>query len=160
MFSPGQESLLVSRLQFHASLHVRPASVTTVEWVEVAGRLRSVLRVSPGEQSDAFSLSFEAASEALADLPRLHVEPDGSFVWRSESSEPLWQVDGNLYDREGRLLYVTLQGGCPENYFDKLLRCFGWPATTMMFQLVREATFLDEFEFRRHAQDMGARCVP
>ncbi len=78
-------------------------------------------------------------------------EPDGSFVWTSPRDEPTWQVDGNLYDRDGRLLFVDLKGTCPPKEFDGLLQAFGWPATSLMFQLTREAVFLGEDEFRRLA---------
>jgi hypothetical protein len=60
-------------------------------------------------------------------------------------------VDGVLYDRAGRLLHVDLKGDCPAAQFDDLLRAWGWPATLVVFQLAREAIFLDEREFRRHA---------
>jgi hypothetical protein len=78
-------------------------------------------------------------------------EPDGSFVWTSPSNEPAWQVDGNLFDRNGRVLFVDLKGSCPGDQFDRLLSALGWPATPLVFQLVREAVFLDEAEFRRYA---------
>jgi len=35
-----------------------------------------------------------------------------------------------------------------------LLTALGWPATAVMFQLTREAVFLDEAEFRRFAAVM------
>ena len=62
-----------------------------------------------------------------------------------------WQIDGNLFDRAGRLLFVDLKGSCPDDQLDRLLSAFGWPATPVMFQLVREAVFLDNAEFRRVA---------
>ena len=68
-----------------------------------------------------FPATFEAAAAALARLDRMFFEPDGAFVWVAEG-EPRWQVDGVLYDRDGRLLYVELKGRCPEDKFD-LLAC-------------------------------------
>jgi hypothetical protein len=84
-------------------------------------------------------------------------EPDGSFVWVSSQGEPAWQVDGNLYDRNERLLFVDLKGTCPPREFDRLLGALGWPSTALMFQLTREAVFLDEAEFRRHALESANR---
>ena len=98
------------------------------------------------------AVTFEQAAEALAQLQRMFVELDGSFVWVAEKEETRdWPLDGNLQDRNERLLLVDVKGTCPSNQFDRLLRCIGWPATRLIFQLVREAVFLDEEEFRRYA---------
>jgi hypothetical protein len=109
------------------------------------------LEVAPASLRVPCACSFEDAAAALSSLPRMYCEPDGSFVWVSAALEPAWQVDGNLYDRDGRLLFVDVKGSCPVARFDELLRALGWPATTFVFQLVREAIFLDEAEFRRVA---------
>ena len=98
-----------------------------------------------------FPVTFEQAEAALAALPRLFIEPDGSFVWVADDAQRLWQVDGNLYDRNGRLLYVEVKGSCPAAAFDRLLRAVGWPDVPLAFQLVREAVYLDEAGFRRYA---------
>ena len=97
-------------------------------------------------------ISFEAARTMLSQLPRMFCEADGSFVWVSPQGAPAWQVDGNLYDRNERLLFVDLKGTCPADEFDRLLTALGWPETRLMFQLTREALFLDEAEFRRYAE--------
>lgn len=81
----------------------------------------------------------------------MYCEPDGSFVWVSPAGEPPWQVDGVLYDRGGRLLFVDLKGNCPSTEFDRLLGACGWPAAPVLFQLVRQAVFVEETEFRRLA---------
>jgi hypothetical protein len=81
----------------------------------------------------------------------MFLEPDGSFVWVSAAKETPWQLDGVLYDRNERLLYVDLKGACTAPAFDRLLGALGWPETPVMFQLAREAVFLDETEFRRYA---------
>jgi len=99
-------------------------------------------------------VTFEEAAEALAQLDRMFVEPDGSFVWRSNDSHLPWQVDGVLYDRCDRLWYVELKGECPPEELDRLLATFGWPEMALMFQLVREAVFVDEATFRAIAAIM------
>ncbi len=81
----------------------------------------------------------------------MFVEPDGSFVWVSSADEPRWQVDGNLFDRNGRLLLVDLKGTCDERRFDELLSVLGWPETPLVFELVREAVFVGEDTFRQYA---------
>ena len=98
-----------------------------------------------------FACTFEEVSERLKRLDRIYCEPDGSFVWVSSQDAPRWQVDGNLYDRTERLLFIDIKGSCPPEEFDRFLACFGWPEQPVMFQLVREAVLLDESEFRRWA---------
>jgi hypothetical protein len=139
-------------LSFHISLHVRADTVITADAPMVRGEREFHILQMPAEAlATPFAISFEAAGAALEKLPRMFFEPDGSFVWASQAGEPKWQIDGNLFDRDGRLLFVDLKGHCPMVEFDRLLRAFGWPATPLMFQLVREAVFLDETEFRRFA---------
>jgi hypothetical protein len=114
-------------LKFHCSIHGSPASAP-------------------------LPVSFEAALGALESLPRLFIEPDGSFVWRGATGdgEP-WQVDGNLIDRGDVLDYVQLNGTCPSERLDEILRALGWPERTLGFQLPRRGVFLTEGDFRQQA---------
>ena len=137
---------------FHISIHLRPESAVAGPRIELAGRSLATLSVRHDALATPFGITFEEASERLSQLPRAFIEPDGSFFWGSPAGEqPAWQVDGNLFDRNGRLVFVDLRGGCPPEEFDRLLAVFGWPQTPLVFQLVREAVLLDEAEFRRWA---------
>ena len=102
------------------------------------------------------AISFEDAVDCLSRLERMYAEPDGSFVWVSSREGLSWQVDGNVFDRGGRVVLVDMKGSCPPDDFDRLLACFGWPAEGLLFQLVRPAVFLEEAAFRRHAAARGA----
>ena len=137
--------------QFHATIHPMPAAAPGPK-VALAAAIYSTLAV-PQEllAATTFPCSFEEATAELNRLERIYCEPDGSWVWVSSQGEPLWQVDGNLYDRAERLLFVDVKGSCPPQEFDRLLACFGWPQTPVMMQLVREAVLLEESEFRRWA---------
>lgn len=106
----------------------------------------------------ALPASFDAVLTQLSLLPRLFIEPDGSFVWRGgDTEEGEWQVDGNLIDRGDVLAYVELSGCCSRERFDELLQAVGWPEQALAFQLPRRGVFLDEAEFRRQAEsDTGA----
>jgi hypothetical protein len=137
-------------LCFHVCLHARPGEARTSPAKSLAGLELATLEVVPSELP-ALGASFEDAAAALGSLPRMYCEPDGSFVWVSSAGDAAWQVDGNLYDRGGRLLFVDLKGSCPATEFDRLLTACGWPATEVIFQLVREALYLAEPEFRRYA---------
>ncbi|MCI0362021.1 MAG: hypothetical protein L0211_26360 [Planctomycetaceae bacterium] len=102
--------------------------------------------------SAPLAVSFETALAALEKLPRLFIEPDGSFVWRGITNDGgEWQVDGNLIDRGQMLDHVDLAGQCPSERLDDVLRALGWPAATLTFQLLRLGVFLTEEEFRRQA---------
>jgi hypothetical protein len=101
------------------------------------------------------AIGFDEAIDRLTLLERMYAEPDGSFVWTSPHEGPWWQVDGNAYEKDGRVLLADLKGSCQAAAFDRLLAAFGWPRQPMMMQLVRPAVFLDESTFRRHAQARG-----
>jgi hypothetical protein len=144
---------------FEARIQVRPAQATEGERVELGSAVYRPLVIRPAMLAGAvFPVTFEQAEAALAGLPRLFIEPDGSFVWVADDTRRSWQVDGNLYDRDGRLLYVEVKGSCPAAAFDQLLRAVGWPDVPLVFQLVREAVYLDEAGFRSYAE-IGPRTV-
>ena len=114
---------------------------------------------SDGEGPCPLSVTFEYALAALELLPRLFIEPDGSFVWTgtAEDGQP-WQIDGNLIDQGDRLAYVELKGRCPEAQLDLLLKALGWPQAKLAFHIVRKGVALDEVAFRRLAAT-GAGAV-
>ncbi len=143
--------------RFHATVHAKPSAATLGPPLDFGERSFPTLMVDRETLGGVtFSCSFEDAQFKLTKLGRMYCEPDGSFVWVSPQNELLWQVDGNLYDRNERLLFVDIKGTCPAEEFDRLLSCFGWPETPLMFQLVHEAVFLVEAEFRRWCEGEGA----
>lgn len=118
-----------------------------------------VLAVPHAALSLPMDADFDASLERLAGLERLYVEPDGSFVWTSPApaagrgaARERWQVDGNAFEKDGRVLLVDLKGACPAVDFDRLAAAFGWPGQQLMMQLVRPAVFLEEADFRGHAR--------
>ena len=135
---------------FDTALHALPPDALPRRQIALQGVTYTAIAVPPGGMATPWDCSFEQAAEALSRLPRMFVEPDGSFVWTAAEA-PRWQVDGVLYDRGGRLLYVELHGCCPTERFDELLAALGGRDTKFAFQLLREAVFLDEAEFRRRA---------
>ena len=138
--------------RFHVALHARPASCSAGPEVELQGTRYATLAIDPTALAQPLAFSFETAVQRLQQLPRMFVEPDGSFVWVGQDAAGAWQVDGSLFDRHERLLYVELKGACPEAAFDRLLSALGWPEPPLVFQLIRQAVFLDEASFRRFAK--------
>lgn len=141
---------------FDATLHSQPAdTLPGCEFVDAWGTWPT--RLAPRESlASPMAVGFDEAIGRLGELPRLYAEPDGSFVWTSSrDAEARWQVDGNAFERDGRVLLVDVKGSCPPREFDLLLGVFGWPAQRVMMQLVRSGVFLDEATFRRHAAARG-----
>jgi hypothetical protein len=134
---------------FHIAIHARPEHVLPGPAWELDGQRYDTLAITANSLDRPLPVSYDQAAERLHRLPRMFLEPDGSFVWVSEDGQQPWQVDGNLFDRRERLLYVELKGTCSREAFDRLLKAFGWPETQLVFQLIRPAVFLDETPFRR-----------
>lgn len=137
---------------FYVSLHARPVEAAPGDALDLAGHaVRPLVFAREALAATPMACSFEEVCARLETFERLFCEPDGSFVWTSSQAQPPWQLDGNLYDRQGQLLFVDLKGTCPRDALDRLLAALGWPETPLMFQLTREAVFLDEADFRRLA---------
>lgn len=116
--------------------------------VEAAGVGRETLVVPPDLQASPLYVSFEQAAKVLEAMPRLHFEPDGSFVWVSGTHdvEP-WQVDGNLYDRDESLVAIDLKGTCTRGQLSQLLDVFRSEGRELMIEIVRDAVFVRETHF-------------
>ena len=138
-------------LSFHATVHARPQETGLGNLQMLRGESLPTLAVSSESALGGFPASFEEVEAAYGREPRMFFEPDGSFVWRSSTDEPTWQVDGLVFDRDGRVRYVELKGTCPAARLEWLLAALGWPGQAVMFQPAREAVFLGEAEFRRYA---------
>lgn len=136
--------------RFHCSVHALPTGVNEGAVVSLPEGEFRTLAMRRDKLAAAMSVSFEQAYETLARLPRMFIEPDGAFVWVSSSGETKWQIDGNLYDRAGLLIFVDLKGYCPANRFDEMVAAFRG-TTPLMFQLVRHSVFVSEEEFRNYA---------
>ena len=95
-----------------------------------------------------FAISFEEATEAFEQLPRMFLEPDGSFVWVVEDAGAKYQLDGLLTDDGTNLLHCELKGTCNAAVLDQFLTALGWPDQSLVFQVVRQGSYLNEAEFR------------
>ena len=76
--------------------------------------------------------SFEEAESRLIELPLLHFEPDGSFVWIRDAGKQ--QIYGMVYDARGRIQYCELQGHCMH------------PTWKVLCEAIAGAGGLDDFE--------------
>ncbi len=136
-------------LRFHVNIFALPPYAADGGPVTLRGVELPTLR---SQTFDAFlPVTFEAAYDDLAKLPRIDIEPDGFFVISGDLDGRRWQLDGHLYDFGNRLHRVELHGDCPPESLDAILACLGWPATPLVFELVIEGVALAEPQFRLFA---------
>ena len=143
-------------LVFDVSLHPRPGGAVPGEDLFDSNAAWPTLVMPRESAGETMAIGFDKALERLAALERLYVEPDGSFVWVGPGSERGWQVDGNAYERNGRVLVVEVKGRCPPAAWECLLAVWGWPEEALLVQLVRAGGFVDEPTFRSMARLRGA----
>jgi hypothetical protein len=133
---------------FHIVIRAFPNRELPTQPITLAGRDVDALMVPAELQSTPLGVSFEQAAETLETFPRMHIEPDGSFVWRSISDgDEAWQVDGNLYDRDGSLIAIDLKGACGQTQLARLLDVFRSDGRALMIELIRDAEFVRERDF-------------
>jgi hypothetical protein len=140
----------------HLVIQARPENVPPGPRRELDGVAIATLAPSPVDLAQPFGVSFEQAAEALEQLPRLSLEPDGSFFWVGHDARGPWQLDGLLFDRDERLMTVELKGTCPAAALDRMLTTLGWPDTPVLLQMVQQSIYVGEEDFRRWAKHVGA----
>ena len=128
--------------EFHLTVHAKPDREFNVREIEFAGVAHQTLDVTTVELDSPIPISFEEAMEKLEQLPCMLFELDGSFVWAIHEPEQRFQVDGHLFDRHGKLVYVELHGNCRWSSFLELLKCLGSEETEFVYQLVREGVIV------------------
>jgi hypothetical protein len=137
---------------FHIAIHARPAGLSAGAPVVLRDATLRTLDVPEELRFTPWHISFESACERLNHLPRMFVEPDGALVWVStDDVHPRWQLDGNLWDRESRLLELELKGHCTARAWEDLLDALQCDPLRLMIRLVRHGVFVEDAEFRRWA---------
>ena len=136
-------------LRFHLHIHPLADEAPSGEPLLVNGEEIATLAVPAEALRQPLAVTFDEALAALAELPRLYTEPDGSILY-SGAEQGGWSVEGQLTDAGPRLASLELKGRCPPEALDRVLSTLGWPAEPLMFQLAREAVFLEEASLRRY----------
>jgi hypothetical protein len=122
--------------------------------ITVAGQKLDTVR--PATALEPLAISFEEVVAALAELPRLDVEPDGFFTWVSKDGPADWKLEGQLVDAGRALMYVELKARVPSEVFDQVITTLGWPTSRLLFELVREGVWVEEAVFRQWATCSGS----
>lgn len=151
MLTLAKTSIDYAMYIFRIHIHRRPSEVASGGNVAIDGAAVQTLACSPVSSNNSLHVTFDRAVEILTMLPRMFIEPDGSFVWTGKQDDELWQVEGVLYDAGPRLAYVEMSGRCPPDEFDQFIAALGWPALPLMFQWAAAGVFIGEEEFRRLA---------
>ena len=97
-------------------------------------------------------ISLEEALLRLAQLPRMFIEPDGSFLWTGAGSDDsaAWQLEGTIYD-DGRVVrYIELHGHCPLQQWDDFLAAFSQSRASVVLELLDEGLVVGGEWLRRH----------
>jgi hypothetical protein len=135
---------------FHVNIFARPADAVEGPAITLNGVAVTPLQTPAGAPLtyvESLPLSFEQVYEALLKLPRLDAEPDGFFVLAGGAGPTHWSVSGHLYDFDGRLHRVELNGRCPQESFNALLATLGAPASSLTFELVEQGAALYHRDF-------------
>lgn len=132
---------------FHAIIHAAPESIPETISIEWDGQQLNTLQLT--KLQTRFDMSFEDVAEAFDALPRMFLEPDGSFVWVDGEGSNSFQLDGLLVDDGVRLVNVEVKGQVDQSGLEQFLRSLGWPEQSMVFQLVTHGIYLSESEFRK-----------
>jgi len=143
------------RYSFEIVVHAKPTSAAAGPTYALRGVDLPTLAITAAE-CPSFDRTFEEVAADLERFERMYFEPDGSFVWvpadgDGAGSAERRQLDGMLYDRDGRVRHIELKGSCTGDEFDRIAAVLGRPTSAMVFQLTREAVFLDDVTFRRYA---------
>lgn len=105
--------------------------------------------LEPEAGPDGTVVTFDEAYARLVELPRMFLEPDGSFVWVSPRDEEgwRWKLDGMLQDGGPRLAFLELKGHCGPEVFAVILAALGAPPASVRIQLPRQGVYLRREDF-------------
>lgn len=141
-------------LRLQANVYALPSNTVAGPEVELRGQSFPTLRDAdqgPPKFLATLPVSFEQMQQRVLELERSDCEPDGFFLVTGGAGETFWRLNGHQHEYEGRLHRVELNGECPEQAFDSVLRTLGWPEVELAFELVQEGVTLDEASLRRYA---------
>ncbi len=137
---------------YHVTIHPAPKILPPPRAVRLLDIEVSGIAIGSPDLPATMEVSFEDAERALAELPRLYIEPDGAFSWCQPDNPIRWRLEGTLYDGGHRLVYVDLKGTGYCDQFDRFLNCLGSSSEAFVFQLPQFGVFLDKDELQRYVR--------
>lgn len=112
-----------------------------------AAEFHAIVRPA-GRLEDGFGRSYEDVAEELAKIPRLHIEPDGSFVWVSAENVSR-KINGQITDDGHQVMYIEFRGKAASSDLQPILATLRGAAAPLQFQLLPTGDMIDEAEFSR-----------
>ncbi len=109
---------------------------------QISGEAPLRLRLYGPSAGQPLQMSWEDAFEQLSRLPRMYIEPDGSFLWTGEtamqphSSPHAWQLEGTIYDDGRAIQYVDILARCPLSTWEIFLDAIGETFDSVTLQLL------------------------
>ncbi len=100
---------MLSRYRFFLQLQCS-SNLATLEHQPFDWNGESIRTLNSLRSLEPLDVSFEDLVAKLAGFPRMFVEMDGSFVWRGEFDNHVWQIDGLIHDQSGNVQYVEVKG--------------------------------------------------
>lgn len=138
-------------LKVHANVYAAPLDAVAGPEIELAGQTLPTLRGASGGPPvflKTLPVTFEEMQQSVLLLDRSDCEPDGFFLVTGGAGETFWRLNGHQHEYDERLHRVELNGECPEETLDTVLRTMGWPEAELVFELVQEGVTLSEEVFR------------
>ena len=104
-----------------------------------------------GSRPVPLHISWEEALLRLEKLPRMFVEPDGSFLWTGEATAEAaqWRLEGTVYDDGQVVRYIELRGQCPLRQWQEFLGAFDESFSTVVLDLLDQSTVVEGEWLRR-----------
>jgi len=132
-------------MSVHLVVHAAPERMLTCSEVTLGGHSLEALSLPTSWLSRPLAVSFDEVLSRLEQLPRLYIEPDGSFIWIGPTGPAEWKIDGQLHDSASGLMTIELkvEGDSPD--LCAIFHCLDWPAESLVFQLVREGIYVDDY---------------
>ena len=146
---------------FHVQLYCAVAEVGLVSnnmVFEHGGEL--LQQTEPPRKPGFFRHSFEQFMDITTAWSGVYAEGDGSWSWvageKNARREPLWKVEGMIYDRADRIFYVELQGQIDNTAWPKLIEALGvWHEDRILICLTKQGVWVEAESF---ASWLGKPC--
>ena len=96
--------------------------------------------------SCGFGKPYEDVAGQLAEIPRLHIELDGAFVWVS-AKDVSHRVNGQITDDGSEVMYIEFRGRATSEEIQPIIAPLRGQTHELAFQWLPSGEMLGEQEF-------------
>ena len=133
----------------------RPEMAEDGRAVELRGRQLPALRI-PANALGGLAMDFDTLQARLAELPRMFLELDGSFMWAGSHLTNDWRIDGMIFENARTVRWVEIKGQCPLSAWDQLLMHLGHDMDPLVALWLPEQCFLEVEQVRSFWNEVRA----